>query len=154
MRMRNKELESRYVRAAQLMAAMERLHRVWMDFRPLGPVKRSDIMLLGRLVELEGNGTPPPTTGQLARQMRQSPPAITQKVNALERQGFVQRVQDTEDRRVSCIRLTERGRAAIQEAMGKVLSRMDEALDKMGEEKNRQLMLLLQQLGECLENED
>jgi DNA-binding MarR family transcriptional regulator len=52
----------------------------------------------------------PVTAGELATTEGVSPPAVTRSLNDLDRQGLVIRTQDTADRRVSLIELTDDGR--------------------------------------------
>lgn len=151
MELRGAGVQKKYERAARLMSSVDRLRRVWMGACPPVPMKRGDMMLLGRLIELENQGKPPLSLGQLAKMMHQSPPGITQKVNALEEQGLVQRVPGKNDRRVSCIQLTDKGRKTGKQALKQFLSSMEAALDRMGKEKAEALLSLLEDLGGALE---
>jgi|SRR5579884_722999 len=60
------------------------------------------------------------TFGHLARRLMVTPAVVTGIVDRLERRGYVQRVNDPEDRRRVRLALTERGRAvsvAVEQAL-------------------------------------
>jgi DNA-binding MarR family transcriptional regulator len=52
----------------------------------------------------------PVTAGALATAEGVTPPAVTRSLNELDRSGLVVRAQDTTDRRVSLIHMTDAGR--------------------------------------------
>ena len=52
----------------------------------------------------------PVTAGTLATAEGVTPPAVTRSLNELDRSGLVVRAQDTTDRRVSLIHMTDAGR--------------------------------------------
>ena len=137
--------------AAHLMDVMHRLRHAWGNVHPELPVRRGDIMLLGCLLDREEHAQPPATVGDLARQLKQSPSAITQKVNVLEEQGFLQRTADASDRRMACVELTGKGREMAQRAIKAVWGRLDEALDSLGPDNSRELVRLLECLCDNLE---
>src|SRR5690348_9870251 len=52
---------------------------------------------------------------KLAEKMKLTPGAISQMVNSLAGSGFVMRHEDTKDRRISYVSLTETGRKRLKE---------------------------------------
>lgn len=140
-----------YTRASALFTEMHRLHRAWMVLQPATPLKRSDMMLMGRLADMEQGGKGPATTSQLARMMRMTPPGISQKVNWLEEEGLVVRRPDKNDRRITYVELTEKGRGQAAEGLRQLLGGMNQALDALGEGKTLQLIALMKELGDEIE---
>lgn len=63
-------------------------------------------LLLFQLWEEEGR-----THGELAERLEVEPPAITKMLKRMEASGWVERIQDASDARVSRVYLTEHGRA-------------------------------------------
>ena len=63
---------------------------------------------------LRGEGTPLPIL-EIASRMVTVVPGITGLIDRLEREGFVERVRCTEDRRVIYVALTEKGAAVLAE---------------------------------------
>lgn len=59
-----------------------------------------------------------PTVGQIAKNVKNSQNTVSEKITRLENKGFVYRVKDSSDKRISRVVLTEEGRKLI-EAIGK-----------------------------------
>ena len=68
------------------------------------------------------------TAGELSRRCRVTPGATTQRVAALEKLGFVERVREEPDRRTVHVRLTARGRQRVDEILADVLAADDRLL--------------------------
>lgn len=145
------DLQKEFAGAAHFWEAIHRLQRLWAGVHPPPPLKKGDMLMLGALLQLSRQNHQPVTSGQLARMMRQSPPGITQKLNALEKQGFVCRSQAEEDRRVFSIELTEQGRQVARDALRQLLGSMENILADFGAEKTQQLVLLLDELADQFE---
>lgn len=74
-------------------------------------------------------GGPPyrATPGQLARQLGMSPAALTNRLDALERRGYVERAHDRDDRRKVVATLTAEGNQLWERGIGDIL-RLEEEL--------------------------
>lgn len=70
--------------------------------------------LLARVLHSHG----PTKVGDVAAMLGVKPPAASAMIDALEREGFVERAHDAEDRRVTLVRLTPAGEAALETAEG------------------------------------
>lgn len=67
------------------------------------------------------------TAGELSRRCRVTPGATTQRVQAMERLGWVERVREEPDRRTVHVQLTPHGLARLDEVFAEVMAG-DEAL--------------------------
>ncbi len=67
------------------------------------------------------------TAGELSRRCRVTPGATTQRVQAMERDGLVERVREEPDRRTVHVQLTPLGRQRLDEVFGEVIA-ADESL--------------------------
>ncbi|MEG2930950.1 MAG: MarR family transcriptional regulator [Ruthenibacterium sp.] len=140
-----------------LWGAIVELQRTWRDFLPAPDINKS---LFGVLMCVAHGpirpGKPPEVpngpvaVGTIAAQLHQSLPAISQKLSALEEQGYITRLADAKDRRVTCVALTEMGREKLDKSRVCFETRLDVALDALGEEKTAQLMSLMQELTAAL----
>src|SRR5690349_14477952 len=87
------------------------------------------------------------TINELARQMAIKPPSLVGVVDALERDGYLQRKADPRDRRRTPLHITSKGEALLEKvpfcAETDVLS---VALNRLGEDKAEQLTILLEEL--------
>ncbi|MFL6278319.1 MAG: MarR family winged helix-turn-helix transcriptional regulator [Blastocatellia bacterium] len=88
------------------------------------------------------------TINELARLMMIKPPSLVAVVDALERDGYLQRKTDPKDRRRTPLHITPKGEALLEKvpfcAETDVLS---VALDRLGEDKAKQLAKLLEELA-------
>ncbi|MCH5324266.1 MAG: MarR family transcriptional regulator [Eubacterium sp.] len=79
----------------------------------------------------------------LSRITRLRPPTISVTVHNMEKDGLIERMQDSYDGRVSRIRLTEKGRALNEKMLGSVLRTEEICLDGVTDEEIKQLNGLL-----------
>lgn len=86
----------------------------------------------------------------VSRFMMVSKPAATQAVNRLVDRGYVERVDDPNDRRVVYIQPTPEGRRCFEEELEMRLSIMRRAVARIGEEKGRQLAEILTEFLDAL----
>ena len=143
--------KTEFEQAGRLFGQMDRLRRVWGGFHPASPMKRSDIALLGTIAELSRQGDGRVTASLLAKVMRQSMPAISQKVRLLEDAGYIRRQGDKTDRRIVYIELTEIGKDAAKNNVRDFLGRVERALDKLGPEKTDGIIALMGELSDAIE---
>jgi DNA-binding MarR family transcriptional regulator len=90
---------------------------------------------------------------QLARELTVSPGAVVQLCDRLQEQGYVERVPDTEDRRVTWFQLTESARALFDELLAIRRSRLAPALARLSERDMESLTRILGEMADVLESE-
>lgn len=74
------------------------------------------------------------TVSEIGEWLRVTSPTVTQHINRLEEQGFVERFADAVDRRVVRIRLTGKGRQFVQRMQRARLELFAGLADHLGEE--------------------
>jgi MarR family transcriptional regulator, 2-MHQ and catechol-resistance regulon repressor len=92
----------------------------------------------------------PMTLGELTRKMLVSGGNMTVVVNNLERDGYVQRIRDAEDRRVFMVRLSPRGKAFFNEIFPKHAECIRKAASVLTAEEQVLLSGLLKKIGRGL----
>lgn len=146
----------------ELFRQMDRMRRAWQDVSPSKRLNKSQFGTLFALAHLSRGGkaeecarsgeeAKPVMVSTLADAMHQSLPAISQRVTALEEKGFVERVADPADRRVTCLRITAEGRREMDAAFrqfGGILSR---TVERVGERDMQTLLRLMGGLADALE---
>lgn len=90
--------------------------------------------------------------GALAASMMLSSGGTTARLDRLERAGLVRRSPDPHDRRALLVRLTERGRDLIDDAVAAGVARQQELLAALSARKREQLTALLREVLEPLEH--
>jgi DNA-binding MarR family transcriptional regulator len=83
--------------------------------------------------------------------MHQSLPALSQRVSALEAQGYVERVPDPDDRRVIGVCVTPEGRTVMEVAYRRFGSILSRSIDYLGPQNFETLLHLLGELAIALE---
>lgn len=141
----NKETQA----ALNLLARMRRMRHLFVPIEGLTPAQfhlLRAIQHIERHAALAGtsHGAPLPgvKSSELARQMKQAPPSVTQRVNELEQMHYVKRIPDKKDRRVNYICLTEQGKRAMEESAKRLYRLFNRVNTLMGEENMNQFIKL------------
>lgn len=92
------------------------------------------------------------TAGELSRRCRVTPGATTQRVAAMERLGFVQRVREEPDRRTVHIQLTAQGLARLDEIFADVMAADDALLTGLTGRDRTALETLLRRWLDVIES--
>ncbi len=91
------------------------------------------------------------SAGELAAAARMAPGTVTQMLDHLADSGHVERVRSETDRRVVVSRLTPQGRRKIEAKRAAWKGRWEQALDDVDVEQLRAATLVLERLGEMVE---
>ena len=161
-------MEENFSLAMQLFRQMDRLRRAWHHMAPYPGVSKADFGTMMTLAfgarakhqdgppcfeELRwGEEAPGVPISELAQMLGQSLPAVSQRVSALEDAGYVQRVAEKEDRRVTRVRLTHDGAQLLQKVHGRFRTRIDSALSGMTPEEAQELLRLMEKMTQAMEN--
>ncbi|WP_432937625.1 MarR family winged helix-turn-helix transcriptional regulator [Kribbella sp. CA-253562] len=112
----------------------------WWEFKTLHMLRRG--------------GTPYRTTpGVLARQLGMSAAAMTNRLDALERRGFVARGHDPDDRRKVVATLTPAGRVVWEQSIGEIEKLEQELIRTLPAKDQNALEELLRRLVRVTERE-
>src|SRR4051812_8675660 len=91
------------------------------------------------------------TAGELSMRCRVTPGATTQRMQALERLGWVRRVREEPDRRTVHVQLTPEGLARVDAVLGDVMAADEELLAGLTTEQRATLQQLLKVWLDVLE---
>ncbi|WP_112238215.1 MarR family winged helix-turn-helix transcriptional regulator [Kribbella monticola] len=86
------------------------------------------------------------TPGELASQLNLSPATLTNRLDALVRQGYVVRENDRDDRRKVVAMLTEAGLKIWQQGIGDISRVEQELVGELSRAEQEQLIVLLRRL--------
>ena len=88
------------------------------------------------------------TINELAQRMMIKPPSLVGAVDVLERAGYLRRKADPSDRRRTPLHITPKGEALLEKVpFCSETDALSVALDRIGENKARQLAKLLEELA-------
>lgn len=85
---------------------------------------------------------------QISSKLEISNAATTQMIDTLESQGFVERQYDDSDRRITLVKLTKDGEAALKFAFMQTTIYLDGLFDYLGEEDTNNLIRLIDKMME------
>lgn len=138
--------------AQKLLQALDQFHRMkWHEQETYAGCKPSEIRVLFCIK----NGTKagaPMKVSEISKQMHVTSPTITQLLNSLEPNGFVERQIDPDDRRSVGIKLTEKGEWLTERAWEGFLATLQGLIDYLGEEDSERLADLLSKVLRYIEN--
>lgn len=129
--------------AQKLLQALDQFHRAkWHEQQPFAGCKPSEIRVLFCIKHGAKAGVPMKVS-EISKMMHVTSPTITQLLNSLEPNGFIERQVDPEDRRSVGIKLTEKGEWVTERAWEGFLTALQGLIDYLGEEDSERLTDLL-----------
>lgn len=138
-------------RALELLREMDRLRRAWKQAIPNTGINKSEFFTLYTLRHPQGHDLScssselvPMTLSSLAKTMKQSLPAVSQRITKLEELGYVRRVPDERDRRTLWIHLTQSGTALLQSTGEEMLGKLERVLQRLDTQDGVDAQLLTQ----------
>lgn len=90
----------------------------------------------------------PVTTSEIANKMGVTLAAVTHQVNAMEKQGLIKRLPDSNDRRVSKLELTKKGEAQVVKLKEEFAKKTRVLVEFLGEKDTSDLIRLVKKLSE------
>lgn len=127
-----------------LFVAMHRRKKVIPKIQGLDQLSFGDMAVFGvmtkHLSENHDNEAVPMTG--LLRELCTSPPALSQSINRLEDKGLVQRIFSKENRRVTYVAFTEKGKEIYQRQKKQRDDIAQKIIQRMGVENVRELVRL------------
>jgi len=139
-------------RAQELSQIFKRISRLELEGLPSRELKPSECRLLGRLYFSLGDGTGTVKTSELSNQLGITPAAITHLVNPLEKGGYIERLPDSNDRRVVLVGLTEQGKGLAQELVAHADKKLFGLIEYLGEEDSQTFIRLMSAAIEYFES--
>lgn len=131
---------------AHLMPQINKRHfrRIQSMLGKLG-LYRGQPVLLAVLWEQEGY-----PHSELAEHLGVTPATITKMAQRMEQAGFIERIPDADDQRISRVYLTEKGRAVRKQVDEVFRTLEEEMLAGFSQQERKQLLSLLQRVDENL----
>ena len=87
--------------------------------------------------------------GQLANFLGQAAPTISQRVTELEKLGYIKRMPDATDRRITYVCLTDTGAEAINASFENVMQTMQRIREKVGDDVIQEFTRLVNILADA-----
>lgn len=133
--------------SGQLLGAFFRFGRTPWHFLPAAGLSRSEMGILLSIQRSEHHKRAI-RISDLSKVMHVSSPTITQHINNLEAQGFVDKAQDKEDKRAINLTLTDKGREALEAHHTAMNQNFIELTELLGEENVKLFISFLTKTNE------
>ncbi len=142
------------VKPMEFFETMDKVRRGWFAFMPNQSLKKSYFGILMFIRRICKNN--PQQSGarvsDLAHDMNQTMASISQKINALEQDGLIERIVSESDRRVCYIRLSEKGDELVSKTLAGFESQVAYIFERFGQEKTVQMIQLLNEFADILQS--
>lgn len=139
--------------AEKIYEIMEKFRRNMMNKKMSGEIPRSEFKLL-KVVKMNSTEKEGVTISSLSDHLEISKSAVSQMINLLEDEGYIERVFTKNDRRLVYVRLTDGGEKYIAQRYQEFLESMTEIFNRMGEKDTEELLRLLEKLYDIVTEND
>lgn len=136
-------MNNRNPAAQKLLEAFTQFHKLSWKQSPIAGLKSSEIRVLFAIKKMMKPDTSGIKMSDISNALRVASPTITQLINNLETNGFVERAMDKEDRRAVRVKLTSNGERAIEKASEAFFDAFSGLAEYLGEEDSNRLAELL-----------
>jgi MarR family transcriptional regulator, organic hydroperoxide resistance regulator len=91
------------------------------------------------------NGVP---SGDLSESLDLTTPRVASALNSLAKKGYIERNRDENDKRVVIVSITESGKSYMMEEYNKLISMMQQTLERLGENDSKELIRIIKRIKE------
>jgi len=109
-------------------------------------IKSSEVRVLVCIKMLAAENDHGVNISDISKKLAVTSPTVTQMVKHLIQEGFVERAADSRDKRISLLRLTEKGELVAQKAFERFKSTFYGLIETLGEKQSKELIVLLNQV--------
>jgi len=129
--------------AQKLLESFFQFKKLHWNQSPIIGLKPSEIGVMFCIKDSPSSELSGIMVSEVSRKLKVAPPTVTQLINRLEQDGFVERNMDKDDRRAVRVKLTEKGLGSINKARDVLFSSFNGLVEYLGEEESNELSELL-----------
>ncbi|NIK78857.1 DNA-binding MarR family transcriptional regulator [Paenibacillus castaneae] len=130
----------------EMMETFQRFARAEWRKQSVSGIKSSEVRVLICLKILISESDRGVNITDLSRKLSITSPSITQMIKNLMTDGFVERYNDPRDKRITLIRLTDKGEGVAQKSYERYMLYFSGLIERLGEEQSRTLIALLSEV--------
>lgn len=126
-----------------LFQIMKQFSRLRLQYGPVDGLKRSEnelLMVLAINVTADEKAF---TVTEISSLLQITPAGVTHLINPLEDAGYIERLQDKNDRRIVRVRLTKEGAEIAKVLISDVQGNLADLVNHLGEEDSKSLIRLM-----------
>lgn len=136
--------EERLQTALELKGIIQRIGSVKFEKESSCILKHAEKHLIFMLSAMYNREPVKPS--DIAKKMGVTLPAVSHHINALEKEGYIERLPDSKDKRVLLITLSEKGRNLDDQMKEKFFQNICGLVDHLGEEDSNELIRLMKKV--------
>lgn len=130
----------------EMMETFQRFARAEWRKQSVSGIKSSEVRVLICLKVLISESDRGVNITDLSRKLSITSPSITQIIKNLMTDGFVERYNNPRDKRITLIRLTDKGEGVAQKSYERYMLYFSGLIERLGEEQSRTLIALLSEV--------
>lgn len=117
-----------------------------------GPARQANMLAQGEMAMLASIvfGAGETTPGELSENLELTTARVANTLNSLEDKGLVERIHDKVDRRRVFVRITEKGRKAVEKAQKEAAEELNLFLEALGEEDAKEYIRLMRKMRKLM----
>lgn len=135
-----------YDLALKLMSTIKKLKKLNMNKLHNCNITSSQMSMLHQIYYKNLSLEKPITVSQISKDSHQTLSATTQIINSLDKEGYIKREIDKDDRRIIRITLTKKGTDYIKEHHDKLLIYTQNIITKIGQEQTYKFIEIIEQI--------
>lgn len=138
--------DEQYAEVKKLMETFQRFGKAdWKKDTRWG-IKSSEVRALLCIKDIYRHNGHDATVSDISKKLNVTSPTVTQMIKSLTAHGLIKRSPDAKDKRISTIKLTERGEEITEKAMKRYRTVYAGLIEKLGREQTDTLIQLLDQV--------
>jgi DNA-binding MarR family transcriptional regulator len=87
-------------------------------------------------------------SGDLSDKLDLTTPRVASALNSLAKKGYIERNRDENDKRMVIVSITEAGKSFMMEEYNKLISMMQQTLERLGENDAQELIRIIKRIKE------
>lgn len=141
-------------KAKELWYTTNRLKKAWQECIKEKDLHVGEFMTLRSIYKLgqDEKNSLGVKTSDIGESLCMKKPATSKMINNLEDKGYVNRVSDKRDRRITYVNLTEKGIKLFEQHKIKMTNYTNKIIDKMGKEDMETFLILLNKFSDSIED--
>jgi DNA-binding MarR family transcriptional regulator len=136
-------MDNRTLLAQEFMNTLLQFRRIAFYNNPNQKLRQSEFMLLFNLSICLENGSMGVKISDLSNKIGVTPAAVTHMINSLEKEEYVERMNDLKDRRIVLVRTTLKGNELIKSMTEIVFENMKDLIGFLGEADTKEFIRIL-----------
>jgi DNA-binding MarR family transcriptional regulator len=136
-------MDNRTLLAQEFMNTLLQIRKIVFHNNPNQKLRQSEFMLLFNLSTCLENESMGMKVSDLSNKIGVTPAAVTHMINSLEKEEYVERMNDQRDRRIVLVRTTQKGNELIKDMTEIVFENMKDLIGFLGDDDTKEFIRIL-----------